>query len=103
MKQVLINLLMNAVQASPEGETVTVTVCQKGRYIGIELSDNGCGISFTQSEEIFAPFSTTKKEGTGLGLPIAKKIIEAHKGHLELLDNPEQGATFRILLPIESG
>ena len=103
MRQVLINLLMNAVQASPEGETVTVTVCQKGGYIGIELSDNGCGIPGKQREEIFAPFSTTKKEGTGLGLPIAKKIIEAHKGHLELLDNPEKGVTFRVSLPIESG
>jgi two-component system sensor histidine kinase HydH len=103
MKQVLINLLMNAVQASPEGEAVTVTVYQKGGHIGIELSDNGCGIPGKRREEIFAPFFTTKKEGTGLGLPIAKKIIEAHKGHLELLDNPEKGVTFRVLLPIVSG
>ena len=76
------------------------------RYLHIlyrELSDNGCGIPGKRREEIFAPFFTTKKEGTGLGLPIAKKIIEAHKGHLELLDNPEKGVTFRVLLPIGSG
>ena len=103
MKQALINLLMNAIQASPEGETVTVSTYQKGSYIGIDLSDNGCGIPHRQREEIFAPFSTTKKEGTGLGLPIAKKIIEAHDGRLEILDNTERGTTFRVLVPMGIG
>jgi len=51
-------------------------------------------------EEIFSPFFTTKKEGTGLGLPIVKKIIEAHYGQTEILDNSDRGVTFRIVIPI---
>ena len=103
MKQALINLLMNAIQASPEGETVTVSTYQKSSYVGIDLSDNGCGIPPGQKEKIFAPFCTTKKGGTGLGLPVTKKIIQAHDGRLELLDNGERGVTFRILLPMGIG
>ena len=103
MKQALINLLMNAIQASPEGETVTVSTYQKSSYVGIDLSDNGCGIPPGQKEKIFAPFCTTKKGGTGLGLPVTKKIIQAHDGRLELLDNAERGITFRILLPMGFG
>ena len=103
MKQALINLLMNAIQASPEGETVTVSTYQKSSYVGIDLSDNGCGIPPGQKEKIFAPFCTTKKGGTGLGLPVTKKIIQAHDGRLELLDNAERGITFRILLPMGIG
>jgi len=103
MKQALINLLVNAVEASPEGETVTMSTYQKGGYIGIDLSDNGCGIPHSQREEIFAPFFSTKKEGTGLGLPITKKIIEAHDGRLEILDSTERGTTFRVLVPMGIG
>ncbi len=102
-EQVLINLLMNAVQASPEGETVIVSTSQEGGYVRIDVTDCGCGIPHEQKEEIFTPFFTTKKEGTGLGLAIVKKIIQAHEGDLEVLDNPEQGVTFRVLLPTGVG
>jgi len=102
MKQVLINLIMNAVQASPEGEIVTVSSYRKESQFIIDVSDHGCGISLDKRESIFAPFFTTKREGTGLGLPIAKKIVEAHGGHMEVVDNPEKGITFRIFIPIAS-
>jgi signal transduction histidine kinase len=53
-------------------------------------------------EKIFSPFFTTKSKGTGLGLPIVKKIIEAHRGILEVLENPVKGVTFRVVIPLET-
>ncbi len=100
MKQVLINLVMNAIQASPKGEVVKVSVHRYKRDTIFDVADCGCGIPFEKRSEIFSPFFTTKQEGTGLGLPIVKKIIDAHKGHLEILDNPEAGVTFRVVLPM---
>ena len=102
MKQVLINLIMNAVHASPEGEIVTLSIYRKESQFIIDVSDHGCGIPLDNRESIFVPFFTTKREGTGLGLPIAKKIVEAHGGHMEVVDNPEKGITFRIFMPITS-
>ena len=100
IKQVLINLVVNAVQASPEGETVMVVCHQEQRRIVIDVRDLGSGIAEDRRELIFSPFFTTKKEGTGLGLPIVKKIAEAHDGSLEILDNPDRGVTFRVILPL---
>jgi len=99
MKQVLINLLINAIEASPEGETVMINSYQKRKTLIIDVSDRGRGIAIDKKEEIFFPFFTTKKDGTGLGLPIVKKIVEAHQGYLEVLQNPEKGATFRVMIP----
>lgn len=101
MKQLLLNLLINAIEASSEGETVSVCSYQKRRRLIIDVSDCGCGIPVDKREEIFFPFFTTKKDGTGLGLPIAKKIVEAHQGYMEVLENPEKGVTFRVTIPIE--
>jgi two-component system, NtrC family, sensor histidine kinase HydH len=100
IKQVLINLMINAVEASPAGETVTVAAYRKGRSIIVDVSDKGEGIPNGKTDEIFSPFYTTKKEGTGLGLPIARKIVEAHDGRLELLQNSGRGLIFRVRLPI---
>src|SRR5208283_5761837 len=80
-------------QASPEGGIVTVSSYQKESQCIIDVSDHGCGIPLDKRESIFAPFFTTKREGTGLGLPIAKKIVEAHGGHMEVADNLEKGIT----------
>lgn len=99
IKQVLINLVVNAVQASPEGETVVVTCSQEQERIVIDVTDLGPGIAEDLKDLVFHPFFTTKKEGTGLGLPIVKKIAEAHNGALEILDNPGRGVTFRVILP----
>jgi signal transduction histidine kinase len=99
MKQALINLLTNAIEASPEGEVVTVSSYQKGKKLIIDVIDRGSGIQANKKEEIFSPFFTTKEDGTGLGLPIAKKIVEAHSGYLEVLENCERGVIFRIMIP----
>lgn len=100
MEQALINILTNAVGASPEGESVTVYCHQKGQNLIIDVTDRGCGIPYEKREEIFLPFVTTKHGGTGLGLPIVKKIVEAHQGSLKILDNPDKGLTFRMAIPI---
>ncbi|MDY0040456.1 MAG: ATP-binding protein, partial [Desulforhabdus sp.] len=99
-KQVLVNLLMNAIQASPPGEQVTITGFAKAANLAIDVTDCGCGIPLDKRAEIFDPFFTTKKEGTGLGLPIAKKIIDAHGGKLEIVDNQHTGLSFRITIPL---
>jgi signal transduction histidine kinase len=101
IKQVLINLFMNAVEASPEGEIIRVWSYKKRKNLFIEVMDRGGGILKEKREEIFVPFFTTKQGGTGLGLAIAKKIVEAHQGYLEVRNNAEKGATFRATISIE--
>jgi PAS domain S-box-containing protein len=98
-KQALINVLMNAVQASPEGERVVVRTRKKGAFVLIDVSDRGPGIPPEKRKEIFYPFMTTKKGGTGLGLPIIKKIVEAHEGKVEILEDTGVGTTFRLSFP----
>lgn len=99
IKQALINLLINAIDASPGGETVTVSSYLKQKGLIIEVTDNGSGIPIHKKEEIFLPFFTTKGNGTGLGLPITKKIVEAHHGYVEVLGNREKGVTVRLVIP----
>lgn len=99
VQQALLNLVTNALQASPPGSLVRVNLRKQGRDIWLEVLDQGDGIAPEQREQIQSPFFTTKKEGTGLGLPIAKKIAEAHGGRLEMADNHPQGMIFRLVLP----
>ncbi len=100
VQQALLNLVTNAVQASPPGGRVTVCLRWRVREICLEVRDQGPGIPRDQREQILSPFFTTKKEGTGLGLPIAKKIAEAHGGRLAMADNQPQGMVFSLVLPL---
>jgi two-component system, NtrC family, sensor histidine kinase HydH len=99
MRQVVINLLTNAVQASSEGDSVAVHCYCKGQNLFLDVIDSGCGIPLEMREAVFSPFFTTKKNGTGLGLPIVKKIVDAHGGFLEIIDNRSNGLTFRMIIP----
>jgi two-component system, NtrC family, sensor histidine kinase HydH len=100
LTQVLYNLILNAIQASASGQTVLVrTRKQKGQLL-VEISDSGCGIPVVYQERIFHPFFSTKKDGSGLGLAVSKKIIELHQGRLFFQDNKPQGAVFTISLPL---
>ena len=99
MKQVLLNLVTNAIEASPEGEVVVLRCYNSRRSIVFEVIDCGCGIPPDKRRDVFYPFFTTKKEGTGLGLVTAKKIVEAHGGYLDVSDNPKKGTIFRVSLP----
>ena len=96
---VIVNLVRNGIEASPEGDTVTIGLflSPSGRPI-LDVADNGSGIPLAKRQHIFDPFFTTKKEGTGLGLPIVKKIVEAHGWSLQILDNGSGGTIFRINL-----
>ena len=100
MKQALINILNNAIQASKEGEEVNIECNVQGGILSINVIDYGCGVPHDKRQEIFSPFCTSKKEGTGLGLPIVKKIVDAHNGHVEIHDNPDRGITVRVEIPI---
>lgn len=100
-RQVLINLLNNAVQASSQGDEVALHCYRTGKNLTFDIIDCGCGIPTDKREEIFSPFFTTKKDGTGLGLPIVKKIVDAHGGLLQIVDNHCGGLTFRITIALE--
>ncbi len=100
MKQVILNLVQNAVQASPRGGTVWVITRQTPKYVEVEVADQGSGIPQEHWEQLFFPFFTTKRGGTGLGLAISHKIVEAHGGSLELMKSNENGTTFRVRLPV---
>ncbi len=97
LEQVIVNLGLNAIEASPQGGTVKMTLFQS-RQDGLilDVTDNGCGIPFTKRQKVFNPFFTTKKEGTGLGLPIVRKIVMAHGWSLQIMDNAGGGTIFRI-------
>jgi signal transduction histidine kinase len=105
LQQVLLNLLRNALQAMPHGGQLDVTT-RRGPVAGGEATvelvvrDTGAGISPSVLEKLFVPFYTTKVDGTGLGLPICRRIVEAHRGSLEVRSLPEQGATFVVRLPV---
>jgi two-component system sensor histidine kinase HydH len=100
IKQVILNLISNAIQASPPGETISVRTAMGKRTAILEVSDCGCGIKEENRENVFRPFFSSKKNGTGLGLSIVKKIVEAHGGEIDFYKNPEKGVTFKVSLPI---
>ena len=100
VKQMLLNLITNAVQASPTGEHVLVKTRLARNALMLHVSDRGCGIKEQDQEIVFAPFFSTKRGGTGLGLAIVKKIVEAHGGDVFFRPNPERGVTFVVRLPM---
>jgi two-component system sensor histidine kinase AtoS len=101
LKQVFMNLLLNAVDAMPAGGTITVKTSfdPVSESISIDISDTGSGIDASILPDMFKPFYTTKPKGTGLGLAISKRLIEDHGGTVHIENNAERGATVRINLP----
>ena len=100
LKQVLLNLLINAIQASPSNSRVILSAHNEGPNVSIQVQDEGCGISPNIREQIFDPFFTTKETGTGLGLSVAHQIVEHHGGTLIAQPNPGAGMTFSVVLPL---
>jgi signal transduction histidine kinase len=98
--QVLINLLLNAIEASPEKGTVRLTAGSSGQNIWIRISDQGSRIPDDVRPHIFDAYYTTKPDGTGLGLAVSREIIVNHGGALEF-ESETDGTTFTMLLPIE--
>lgn len=103
LRRALLNLVVNAVQSSSRGGQVTVIArlsSDSPQQLVIGVNDEAGGISETEISEIFEPFYSTRSTGTGLGLPIAKSIAEAHSGNLVLENRPGVGASFWLRLPV---
>jgi len=100
MQQVLINLMLNAIQAMEKGGTLTIrSFLEDGKGVGIEVTDTGVGIPKSHLKKIFDPFFTTKSEGTGLGLSISLKILENHGATIDATSQEGVGSSFTIRFP----
>jgi signal transduction histidine kinase len=100
IQQVLINLMLNAIQAMDDGGTLFVrTFLENGDGVGIEVRDTGIGIPSAHLKKIFDPFFTTKSEGTGLGLSISLKILENHGATIDAISEVGKGSAFTIRFP----
>jgi two-component system sensor histidine kinase HydH len=101
IQRAIYNVLLNAVQVLPEGGEIVCRSRDEERHCVLEISDNGPGIDPSKSSNIFTLFYTTKPGGTGLGLPIANRIVEEHGGRMAVASAPGKGATFAFFLPYE--
>ncbi len=99
--QVLLNLLLNSLQAIDSNGQVTVSVSTQGNSAVVEVADNGRGISPQHLPNIFRPFYTTKGDGTGLGLSLARRIVEDHHGRIDVSSAVGAGTTFSVVLPLQ--
>jgi signal transduction histidine kinase len=100
LRGALMNLIVNAIEAMPEGGTLSITLERAGDKLQLRIADTGRGISDEEAKKIFEPFYTTKKQGLGLGMPYARKIIEQHSGTISLSSQLGEGTTISIALPV---
>lgn len=103
IEQAVINLVLNALEVSSSGGRIFVQsryVQKNGGKAMVIISDEGCGVSEANREDIFKPFFTTKSRGTGLGLSNVKRIVEAHKGWVDVENRLPRGASFKICIPV---
>ena len=101
IKQALLNLVINGMQAAPRGGEVQVATIRRQDAVGIRVKDSGSGISPDVASKLFTPFVTTKAGGTGLGLVIAERLVKQHHGTIHARNASEGGAVFEIELPLE--
>ncbi|MGH2592909.1 MAG: sensor histidine kinase, partial [Anaerolineae bacterium] len=100
LTQVFLNLVINAVEAMPEGGELTIATLQDNGRVHVRFSDAGPGINPEEAKKIFEPFYTTKRSGTGLGLAVSYGIIQRHGGEITVESAPGRGATFVVSLPV---
>ncbi|MEW5803330.1 MAG: ATP-binding protein [bacterium] len=100
IRQIFLNLILNAVQAMPGGGRLKVSTAQKDSLVIVSFQDEGKGIPDDIKEKLFEPFFTTKEEGIGLGLSITRRIVEDHRGKIEVESAEGEGTTFSIMLPV---
>jgi len=101
LRQAVLNLMKNGIEAAPQGGALTLTTRQVAETVEIAVSDNGPGITAEVGKRLFEQFFTTKPQGTGLGLSISRQILEEHGGTLRWSSIPGEGATFTMTLPIK--
>jgi signal transduction histidine kinase len=101
IKQVLLNLIQNALQAMPDGGALKVSTHRMNGAVEVVVEDTGVGISPEDLNHIFSPFFTTKTSGTGLGLAISRKIISDHAGDIAVTSQPGVGTTVTVRLPLK--
>jgi len=100
LQQIFMNLLINAVEAVGNNGEVTVSTTAVDGHVYIHIRDSGSGISAENQTRLFEPFFTTKKNGTGLGLAICRRIVEEHRGRIEVQSKLGEGSTFIVSLPV---
>ncbi len=98
IRQALLNLLVNAQQVLPSGGEIRIRTVENGQYVKLSVADNGPGIPSEHREKIFNLYFSTKPGGTGLGLPMVKKIVEEHQGIIEVETELKKGTTFTLCL-----
>jgi signal transduction histidine kinase len=99
LEQLFLNLLRNSAESLGSAESATVSVSEEDGYAVVTIQDDGSGMPADVLERVFEPFFSTRPEGTGLGLPIARRIAAAHGGELELKSTPGVGTTATVRLP----
>jgi len=102
LRSCLSNIAINALQAMPAGGRLTASVHKKNGIVEVSISDTGVGIKEDSLPKIFEPYFSTKQAGFGLGLAVTKKIVEEHKGSIEVHSHVDQGTTFTLKLPAGS-
>jgi signal transduction histidine kinase len=100
MKQALLNVVLNAIQAMPEGGPLTISARQDGNVVMAEIRDRGIGIHEDMHEKIFELYFTTKKNGNGIGLAQTYQILQWHYGSVEFESTEGEGTTFRFRIPL---
>ena len=100
IKQAILNLVLNAVEAMPGGGRLSVTLARRGDMAEVSVADTGCGIAPENREKIFQLFFSKKPGGSGIGLAIAYKIVQLHNGSIDFESEVDHGTTFRIELPL---
>ncbi|QOY37116.1 ATP-binding protein [Anaerobacillus isosaccharinicus] len=100
IKQVLINLIQNAMDVTPSGGKINVTALNDSEGIFIKVIDNGGGITKEESEQLFSPFFSTKENGVGLGLSVCERIVKNHQGKIFVESQLGEGSTFTVYLPL---
>jgi len=98
--RVFVNIIQNAIEAMPEGGTLTVSTRQSNGNLETAFSDTGVGMTEEVMGQIWTPLFTTKSRGIGLGLPASRRIVEAHQGSIFVESTPGKGSTFIVRLPL---
>lgn len=102
LHRALSNLILNAMDAMPQGGTITLRTSMREGIVIIEVQDTGSGLTKEECERLFTPYYTSKQHGTGLGLAIVQSVVTDHKGRIAVESAPGKGSTFRIELPVST-